>query len=347
MVRKLFYLPAIALCVAVFLASCRSSIYSTEYNLDFEYAKNDSVPTEWTVRNFLLTGYTLKLDHRQKHHGRSSVRARWSEGAMLNSWGGFQNYLPGKLVAGKELEISGWVKTEDIENICAGYGIFPYVPQKTESGFLSAIDTVGGIRGTAEWTRHTIRRVIDADATCVMIAGFVSGRGTAWFDDIELRIDGKKYEDPELQTLKSKLTPRDKRKLDKYVYPLRTCEPDGGDTRDLDLFRGLIGDCKVVGLGEYTHGTSEIYRMKDRIVRYLAENAGFDLFTIEANLPESFRLNDYTVDGKGDPKQMLRNLYVWPWRTEELLGLVEWMKTYNASTAKIEFTGWICRCARP
>ena len=334
------YIDKFILSVAIVFAGCtQPPIYSTEYNLDFEYTKNDSVPTKWTLRNFSFTGYDLVLDRQIKRHGRMSLRAQWQEQpATVASWGGFQNFLPGELVAGKELEISGWVKTKDSVNICAGYGIFSYVPGKTPMDFLSGIDTIGGIRGTSDWIRYTTRQKIDDDASCALIAGFISGKGTAWFDDMEIRIDGRKYDDREIPLI-SELSDADKRELHRYVYPLRTCESDGGDAQDLDILRQLVGECRVVGLGEDTHGTSEIYKLKNRMIRYLAENEGFDTFALEANMPESYRMNDYTVGGEGDPKRLIQGMYVWPWWTEEMLSLAEWMKDYNASKPKIVFTG--------
>lgn len=294
---------------ATALAGCRESLYSTEYNLDFEYARNDSVPTQWALRNTFLTGYTLALDHEVSRHGRTSLKAEWTGCPLVYSWGGFQSFLPGELVAGKELEISGWVRTKDSVRVCAGYGIFPYVLSKPDMKFLSKIDTIGGIRGTTDWTRHTIKQRIDEGADRVMIGGFVTGKGTAWFDNIELRIDGVKYEGRDIPALKTELSDKDKRQLRKYVHPLRTCGPDGGDNSDLAILGQLVGQSRVVGLGEATHGTSEVYKMKDRIIRYLAKKEGFDIFTIEANFPESYRMNDYTVGGTGDPKQLIRNLY--------------------------------------
>ena len=334
------YIDKFILSVAIVFAGCtQPPIYSTEYNLDFEYTKNDSVPTKWTLRNFSFTGYDLALDRRIKRHGRMSLRAQWKEQpATVASWGGFQNFLPGELVAGKELEISGWVKTKDSVNICAGYGIFSYVPGKTPMDFLSRIDTIGGIRGTSDWIRYTTRQKIDDDASCALIAGFISGKGTAWFDDMEIRIDGRTYDDREIPLI-SELSDADKRELHRYVYPLRTCESDGGDTQDLDILRQLVGDCKVVGLGENTHGTSEVFKMKDRIIRYLAENCGFDIFALEANMPECYQLNNYTVGGIDNPIRLLIGIYMWPWRTHEMLNMIEWMKVFNASEPRITFTG--------
>ena len=94
----------------------------------------------------------------------------------------------------------------------------------------------------SEWTRHTVRQTIDKDVPYVLIAGFVTGKGTAWFDNIELRIDGVRYEDKAIPAPKTELSDREKKELRRYVYPLRTCEPDGGDTQDLDILRQLVGE---------------------------------------------------------------------------------------------------------
>jgi len=324
----------------LFCIGCtRPPIYSTEYNLDFEYVKNDSVPAQWITVNPSGSGYISALDKQVKQHGATSIRMQWQKSMGIHSWGGVINFLPKELVAGKELEISGWVKTKDSMNVCAGYSIFSYNPDKYDPDFLRQIDTIGSICGTSDWTRHTTRKKIDNDVSHVIIAGFVTGKGIAWFDNIELRIDGVRYEDKAIPAPKTELSDREKKELRRYVYPLRTCESDGGDTQDLDILRQLVGDCKVVGLGENTHGTSEVFKMKDRIIRYLAENCGFDIFALEANMPECYQLNNYTVGGIDNPIRLLIGIYMWPWRTHEMLNMIEWMKAFNASKPRITFTG--------
>ena len=324
----------------LFCIGCtRPPIYSTEYNLDFEYVKNDSVPTQWITVNPSGSGYVSALDKQVKQHGATSIRMQWQKSMGIHSWGGVINFLPKELVAGKELEISGWVKTKDSMNVCAGYSIFSYNPDKYDPDFLRQVDTIGSICGTSDWTRYTARKKIDNDVSHVIIAGFVTGKGTAWFDNIELRIDGVRYEDKAIPAPKTELSDREKKELRRYVYPLRTCEPDGGDTQDLDILRQLVGECRAVGLGENTHGTSEVFKMKDRIIRYLAENCGFDIFALEANMPECYQLNNYTVGGIDNPIRLLIGIYMWPWRTHEMLNMIEWMKAFNASEPRITFTG--------
>ena len=54
-----------------------------------------------------------------------------------------------------------------------------------------------------------------------------------------------------------------------------------------------IGDARVVLLGEATHGTSEFYRMRERISRELIERKGFNFIAIEGDWPDAARIDHY------------------------------------------------------
>ena len=104
----------------------------------------------------------------------------------------------------------------------------------------------------------------------------------------------------------------------------------------------IILNAQVVGLGENTHGTREYFQMKHRILKYLVQNKGFNIFAIEAPMPNAYRLNDYVLYGKGDPKYLIKNIgYDWVWSTQEILDMVEWMREYNQTVKnKIQFVGF-------
>ncbi len=128
--------------------------------------------------------------------------------------------------------------------------------------------------------------------------------------------------------------------LEENVIPIETCEAENG-FEDLAPLAKLIGDARIVGLGESTHGTREHFQMKHRLVEYLVEELDFSWFAIEASTPEAHRLNDYVLGGDGDPVELIRGMYFWTWTTEEVLAMVEWMRAYNArSDHKIHFTGF-------
>ncbi|MBY0310758.1 MAG: erythromycin esterase family protein [Phycisphaerales bacterium] len=115
------------------------------------------------------------------------------------------------------------------------------------------------------------------------------------------------------------------------------------DLAGLDV---IIGDARVVSLGEPTHGTKEAFQFKHRLLEYLVEIKGFSLFSIEANMPESFALNEYVIHGRGDPKKLIGGMYFWTWNTMEVLALVEWMRAWNVKNPEAEgkprlrFTGF-------
>lgn len=120
----------------------------------------------------------------------------------------------------------------------------------------------------------------------------------------------------------------------KYV----TAENGFEDIKPLDT---LIGNARIVELGECTHGSSEIFSMKHRMLEYLVKEKGFTVFSMEANMPEAYALNKYILHGEGDPKELIRNMYFWTWYTQEVLDMVEWMKKYNdTSKVKLMFAGF-------
>lgn len=68
---------------------------------------------------------------------------------------------------------------------------------------------------------------------------------------------------------------------------------------------------------------------------------GFNIFSIEANMPEAYRLNDYVLNGNGDPATLIKGMYFWTWSTEEVLDMVLWMREFNKSgKARVQFTGF-------
>jgi erythromycin esterase-like protein len=128
--------------------------------------------------------------------------------------------------------------------------------------------------------------------------------------------------------------------MKRTAKPFDTCAPRD-DQRDLAFLDKLVGNAHIVALGEGTHGTSEFFQMKHRIVRYLATKKGFTVFAIEANMPEAYRVNDYVLTGRGDAKSLLNGMYFWTWNTQEVLDMIEWMRAYNAAgKGRIQFTGF-------
>ncbi|MCZ8520919.1 MULTISPECIES: erythromycin esterase family protein [Paenibacillus] len=125
--------------------------------------------------------------------------------------------------------------------------------------------------------------------------------------------------------------------IESQVKPLKTLDPNQ-PFDDLKPLKNMIGAAHYVGLGENNHGSSEIFTMKFRLVKYLVTEMGFTNFAMEEDWGNGLKLNDYIQTGQGDPREFLKLLYP----TDEIIAMVEWMKDYNANSSnksKIQFIG--------
>jgi len=53
---------------------------------------------------------------------------------------------------------------------------------------------------------------------------------------------------------------------------------------DLALFAEQIGDARIIGLGEQTHGAGSVFKLKAQLIKYLHQQHNFDLFILESGI---------------------------------------------------------------
>jgi erythromycin esterase len=112
------------------------------------------------------------------------------------------------------------------------------------------------------------------------------------------------------------------------AIPFDTAERESG-FGDLESFRAIVGDARIVALGEATHGTSEFFTMKHRLTELLVTELGFTIFAIEAPWPATKVINWYVHTGDATRSQLVDGLSFWVWQTREVLDLIEWIHDYN------------------
>ena len=101
---------------------------------------------------------------------------------------------------------------------------------------------------------------------------------------------------------------------------------------DLEPLLQRIGDARIVLLGEATHGTSEFYRMRDRISRELIEHKGFSFIAIEGDWPDAARVDHYVRHAEYPPSEWtaFARFPVWMWRNQEVADFIDWLRGRNA-----------------
>src|SRR4051794_2757056 len=130
--------------------------------------------------------------------------------------------------------------------------------------------------------------------------------------------------------------------LRRVAIPLKTAEAGNGFD-DMARIREIVGDARIVGMGEPTHGTREVFQMKHRMLEFLVTQMGFTVFGIEASMPDCAAINEYVLNGTGDPERVVAGQGFWTWNTEEVRDMVRWMRAYNADAQhprKIKFYGF-------
>ena len=115
-------------------------------------------------------------------------------------------------------------------------------------------------------------------------------------------------------------------------------------TADLDPLMRRIGSARIVLLGEATHGTSEFYRMRERITRELIVKKGFRFVAIEADWPDAARVDHYVRHFQYPPSEWtaFARFPVWMWRNTEVRDFVSWLRKHNGALeadARVAFHG--------
>ncbi len=100
----------------------------------------------------------------------------------------------------------------------------------------------------------------------------------------------------------------------------------GEGLEDLQPLKPILYGKRIIALGEATHGTSEFFRMKHRLLVFFVTELGFRHFGMELSPQDGRILNDYIQGRPADPKKVL----YWPWATQEVMDMLDWMRAYNA-----------------
>ena len=315
-------------------------------NLDFERASVSYAdrPWGWTFGWSAFMGgpaASFTLDSAVRHGGRFSLRVAMADSAAGAAPQAIMLQVPSESFRGKEVRAAGWLRAEG-DGATAMLSVEAWKDQA-----FAAADTVRlgpGAAGSGGWARREVAiRVPDDPAVhSLVITVGLAGRGTAWFDDLTLTVDGAP-----MAVLPGGADPPGRAELAwlaRHAVPLRdvAASPDSGQDRpDFRLVAGIVGTARVVGLGESTHGTREFFQAKHRLLEYLVRERGFRAFAIEANQVAVRRVDEYVQGGPGTAEDAMRVMFR-VWNTEEMRALAEWMREWNGAhpERRVRFVGY-------
>src|SRR5438270_1191497 len=127
-----------------------------------------------------------------------------------------------------------------------------------------------------------------------------------------------------------------------------TAHPLVDSMEDLEPILELVGDARLVLIGEATHGTHDFYHLRAQLTQQLIVEKRFCAVAAEADWPDAYRVNRY-VRGLGKDVEAVEALAdfkrfpSWMWRNADVLEFVSWLREHNDSAGdparKVGFYG--------
>jgi hypothetical protein len=131
---------------------------------------------------------TIFLDREVVHGGETSVRIeRNPDSAGDASTLTREHPLD---VAGRRIELRGWLRTEAVDG-----EVGLWIGQRNSYQALQwGVMANGGLSGTNDWGYHVVELPVHERAESLQFGVHFNGTGTAWVDDLDLRVDGELIE---------------------------------------------------------------------------------------------------------------------------------------------------------
>lgn len=301
-------------CLSLVSCSARPYKYGSLFvNGGFEYKASDpTTPAKWIIHSG-----NLKLDSVMKFSGDYAGRfTRDSSHTTLPAGLVYIAQSANKFY-NKSLQLKAKIKYE-LSDTSSSASIFL---QQIASDGVDRLSYGERLKGKGEWTELSVSLKIDSLSSSFFGFGVeLAGQGAIWIDDIELYSDGHLVG---YNPRKTPLNENEKTWLSKNTFDVNGKE-----------FIASIGNARVVGIGEETHGSHSIRSTRWDIVKHLIKNEGFTVV-----MPEAV---SYISEWADDLNVFIRHESDIKPRSYSFVddSFVEWVREYNETTLnKVQFMG--------
>jgi len=110
---------------------------------------------------------------------------------------------------------------------------------------------------------------------------------------------------------------------------------------DLEPLREVIGDARVVAIGESAHYVREFYLLRHRLLRFLVERCGFTVYALEAPFTEARAIDAWVQGGPGTVEEVAAAGVAFnQGRSREMYDQLAWMRSHNRTASPpLRFAG--------
>jgi erythromycin esterase-like protein len=125
----------------------------------------------------------------------------------------------------------------------------------------------------------------------------------------------------------------------------QVAEPFSDADSSLDPLLELIGEARVVCIGEASHGTHEFYAARAALTRRLIAERDFTAVCIEGDWPDAQRVDRWVRGDDTDTSaegalEGFRRFPTWMWRNTVVRDFAAWLRDHNARKAATQRAGF-------
>jgi erythromycin esterase len=314
-------------CFVLLLLLSRSSAAQQPLNFDFEKKSVEGIkrPWGWDIDQ-LSAGSAIGLDSVMTHHGKFSLRIFSDQAHAKDVAAGISYAIEPYSLKGKTIVVEGWTRTSSPTGRPSC--ILRYLVDRSENFTDDTIRLPSF--PTEQWNHFSAKLIVPhGKVTQVAVQLLQQGAGTSWFDDLSFAVSGKKI--VSVPVARS-FEPKEKQWIARNTVPFVSA--DAGDAKtnstdaDLVFLKDACRNASVMAFGESTHGTSEFFRLKHRLLAYAVKQLGVRLFAIEDNQVIVEKVNNYIRGGKGTARSAMYGMFS-VWQNEEVHNMIQWLRDYN------------------
>lgn len=120
---------------------------------------------------------------------------------------------------------------------------------------------------------------------------------------------------------------------------VRGIDPEDEDFSDLIPLMDLIGEARIVQLGEASHGAGTEFKAKARLIRFLHQMMGFDVLVWESGMYDCREMNRALRSGKPFMEAAAQGIFS-IWSMEETRPLFEYARDSFSTDRPLEMAGF-------
>ncbi|NQZ21153.1 MAG: erythromycin esterase family protein [Colwellia sp.] len=109
---------------------------------------------------------------------------------------------------------------------------------------------------------------------------------------------------------------------------------------DLSKFAESLGDARIVGLGEQTHGAGSVFTLKVQLIKYLHEHHDFDVFILESGMFDVKKIWEQAQAGQRIKDIAPGNIFYMYAKTAEVTPLFDYINQQMVSEQPLVLLGF-------